>query len=184
VGQTSPYNLPYPELADAPNVPSDIQALAVAVNTEFGDLYAALAAILPAAAGHDPLDSGTTASATYTGTRTGGTTPVGASFVAPASGKVVVSWACGLTGSASGTIALCSPRIGTGGSVNAGTEIVAAADSRALQHSGTLEEQQGRSSLFTGLTGGNTYNVALRYRSASGTATITRVEVNVVPMFA
>lgn len=30
----SPYNLPYPELTDAPDVPSDIESLAEAVDTE------------------------------------------------------------------------------------------------------------------------------------------------------
>lgn len=45
MGSTSPYAFPYPELTDAPNVPSDMQDLAVAVNDEIvrvdGDVTAA-----------------------------------------------------------------------------------------------------------------------------------------------
>lgn len=47
MGSTSPYAFPYPELTDAPNVASDMQDLAVAVNTEIvrvdGDITTAQA---------------------------------------------------------------------------------------------------------------------------------------------
>lgn len=43
----SPYNLPYPELADTPDVPADIQSLAETVDTELARIDAATAEETP-----------------------------------------------------------------------------------------------------------------------------------------
>lgn len=131
---------------------------------------------------HAPNDSGTVNSTAYVGTRTGGTNPVGTSFVAPTSGKVLVHWACGLVSAAGNATAtmLVSFRLGQGATVGGGTQVLAPADTRAIQHAGTTDQQAGRTSLVTGLTPGAVYNVQLMYRGVAAMA-VGSVEITVQP---
>lgn len=136
---------------------------------------------------HAPLDSGTVTSGTYTTTRTAATSPVGKSFTAPPSGKVKIHWACGLTnsGTSGSNYTLCAFQIRAGTTLGSGTVYQAADDNRALQITGTtLEMQKGRTSLVSGLTPGNSYNVTLMYKVGAGTGTISRIEVVVDPCIA
>lgn len=133
---------------------------------------------------HAPLDSGTTTSATYTTTRTGGTSPVGVAFTAPPSGKVKIHFAAGLLQSAANP-ALVTFQILSGAVIGSGTPASAANDSRALQSALLTEDQKGRTELVDGLTAGGSYNVSLVYRRlTSGTFTINRVSVTVDPCIA
>jgi hypothetical protein len=127
-----------------------------------------------------PLDSGTITSTSFVATRTGGTNPTGVAFVVPDSGVVTIAWACGLLHSGA-SFTICSFEIRTGGTIGTGTVHTAATDSRAIQATGTNEVQAGRTSRITGLTPGNTFNVQLMYRTQAATATINRVEVEVMP---
>lgn len=137
---------------------------------------------------HDPLDSGTTTSTTFTTTRSGATSPVGTAFIVPPSGKVKVHWACGITNSANTNYGLVGFQIKTGSTVGSGSTLFGASDSRAVQHTpqtaGSAEQQAGRTSTVPGLTPGDTCNVSLVYRVLGGTGTFQRVEVTLDPCIA
>lgn len=139
---------------------------------------------------HAPLDSGTTSSTGYVTSLTGGTSPVFQTFVAPTSGKVDIRWSAGLaiTVGAPGSV-LCGPQVREGTSATSGTIFLAVADNLAIQntHDNNADEiQVGRSYIVSGLTPGQTYNVALAYRVLSGadTGTISRKAVSAIPIAA
>jgi hypothetical protein len=139
---------------------------------------------------HQPLDSGTVTTGTFTTTRTGGTSPVGVAFTAPPSGKVMIHWACGINGSGTGGSAfyLCTFQIRQGTTVGSGTLTVAGDDNKSLQVTNLVsangEIQAGRSEGYASLTPGNSYNVSLMFRVGTGTGTFSRASVNVVPCIA
>lgn len=119
----------------------------------------------------------TTTSTTYTAG-----TSCGTSFVAPTSGSVEIHWT-GWIGSNSTTVsgatrgAFLSARVGTGSTVGAGTQIVAADDEWAVFYgnqstsSGFKYIGAGTFITVTGLTAGSTYNVQLRFRSCNSADT-------------
>jgi len=139
---------------------------------------------------HQPLDSGTVTSGTFTTTRSGATSPVGVSFTAPPSGKVKIHWAGGIAGSGTGGSAfyLMGFQILTGSTIGGGSSVVAGDDNKALQVTNLVsangERQGGRSELVQSLTPGNSYNVSLMYRVGTGTGTFSRVSVTVDPCIA
>lgn len=111
---------------------------------------------------------GTTTSATYTATLTGGTTnsPV---FVAPASGKVIVSLAAIIF--QTGGNSFMSFEIRTGASIGGGTVFLAAADAHALTAGVGVLFRAGDSFTVPGLTPGSTYHARGMYKNdAAGTA--------------
>lgn len=136
---------------------------------------------------HAPRDGGNVTSTSYTATRASAVTPVGTQFVAPNSGKVEVSWACGLDHNTLTTAyMLCSFRIGLGSTVDGGAQFGAwaANDDWAIMHYGTDEEQQGRAEIVSGLTPGTVYNLSLRYRGATTASfLVSRVSVSVKPVW-
>lgn len=140
---------------------------------------------------HAPLDAGTTTSTGYVTSLTGGTSPVFQTFVAPTSGKVEISWGCGLYSSTVAGSVLCGIQVREGTSATTGTIFLAVADNLSIQVTDsavTQEHQMGRSYTVSGLTPGVTYNVALAYRivSAAGghTGNITRKSVSAKPIAA
>lgn len=139
---------------------------------------------------HQPLDSGTTTNLTFTTTRTGGTSPVGVSFTAPPSGKVLIAWACGLQNGTTGANAysLCTFQIRTGTTIGSGSVVVAGDDNKSLQihnlNSANGERQLGRTEGYFSLTAGNSYNVSLMFRVGTNTGTFSRVSVTLIPCIA
>lgn len=139
---------------------------------------------------HQPLDSGTVTSGTFTTTRSGATSPVGVFFTAPPSGKVQVNWAGGIAGSGTGGSAfyLMGFQVLTGTTIGSGASQVAADDNKSLQVTNLVsangERQAGRTEVVTGLVPGNSYNVSLVYRVGTGTGTFSRASVSVIPCIA
>lgn len=125
---------------------------------------------------------GSTTSAVYTVIAT----VVGVAFVAPASGKVLISWRSGLDNTAADTKGVVSWEIRTGAVVGAGTVIVAASDDRAIGLRGTDEVEIGASSLVAAgtLTPGSAYNAQLMYarQVGTGTSAFARGEIVVQPV--
>jgi hypothetical protein len=158
-----------------------LQAGALAIGADFQNLTTK---------NHQPLDSGTVTTGTFTTTRTAATSPVGVSFTAPPSGKVKVHWAAGLAGSTTGGSAfyLCTFQIRTGTTIGSGTSFVAGDDNKSLQVTNLVsangEKQMGRTELVIALTAGNSYNVSLMFRVGAGTGTFSRVSVTLDPCIA
>lgn len=130
---------------------------------------------------HNPYDSGTVTSTSFTTTRSGGTSPVGVAFTAPPSGKVLIHFGAGLLQTAPNP-SLVTFQILAGSVIGSGSSISAASDNRSLQAADLTEKQMGRTCLIDGLTPGSSYNASLMYRrQTGGTFTINRVELIVDP---
>lgn len=132
-----------------------------------------------------PGNSGTYSGTTYTETRTGaGGTECQVALVAPPSGKVKISWSCGLTISNAAGFALMSWVFRTGSTLGSGTVVQAASDSVVCQNTGlTAENSFAQFFIMTGLTPGSSYNVCGAYRTTSGhTGTFNRPKILVEPV--
>lgn len=192
MGTTSPYGFPYPELSDAPNVPQDVQDLAVAVNDEIDrvddDIAANTAVTAAFATGATQTTaqntSGTTTSAAFTATLTGGTT-CSFTFVAPPSGKVQVFNTATMENNTTAFSAVMDFELRTGGVVGSGTVIHAATDDTSNSIGGAQNALVSKTveAVITGLTSGSTYNIRQMFRSSSGTSTFQRKRLTVVPLF-
>lgn len=173
---------------------ADIEALMCVVGGQWEVLaYAGFPE--PVVASNNALFSGltnTTPAATLT--------PVGLAFVAPPTGRGLLVCSARVTLAITGTvdrIALGTPWLGTGSTVNAGTAVAiegvttpddSLAFVEARNASNTTETHcQARNSetyVVTGLTPGALYNVALRYRvtsASSASYTVDRQKVRWVP---
>lgn len=127
---------------------------------------------------------GTTLSTTYTATLTGGTA-CGLTFVAPASGCVMVHNSTVLDSSASAVNrrTYCTFQIKTGGTIGSGTTFTAASDDNAIYNSGDYDIEVGRAIRITGLTPLATYNCQQLFRNGSAdTATYISKQLAVVPV--
>jgi hypothetical protein len=119
--------------------------------------------------------SATTSSTSYTETLTGGT-PAGVAFVAPTSGKVIIHNSSFVKSSSatSGRRTLLSWILRTGAVVGSGTTVLAANDTWALVSSRSVKDSAfGRSTLITGLTPGNSYNIRQAMKVINGADTGT-----------
>lgn len=133
---------------------------------------------------HTPLDSGTVTSTTFTATRTGATSPVGRTFTAPPSGKVLVSWRCAITNSTTAA-GLVTFQVKTGTVLGSGTTVQAGADTISTQHLGTSTETSGAMELVEGLTAGSDYNITQMYRvTSASTGTFARNSITITPCIA
>lgn len=123
--------------------------------------------------------SGTTTSTTYTATLTGGTA-CGVAFVAPFSGKVLIhnSIYC-FNGAPLSNFSFGSFRIRTGGTVGSGTDVLTAADTRAVVTN--YVNSQTRTQAVSGLTAGATYNVQQLFRVDGNTGTFLGKQLIVEP---
>lgn len=133
---------------------------------------------------HAPLDSGTTTSTSFTPTRAAATSPVGVSFTAPPSGKVLVLWRCAITNSttASGVVSFV---VRTGSVLGAGIVVQGSSDNTATQHNGTSTETSGGSDLVEALTAGSDYNIVQTYRvTSASTGTFARNHITIDPCIA
>lgn len=140
------------------------------------------AALLGLARYSEETALGTTTSASYTATLTGGTA-CSFTFVAPTSGVVEVVNTAQVDNSSTAQTSLMSFEIRTGSSVGSGTVMFAASDDDALRNLGTNEVQMTFARIVDGLTGGATYNIRQMFRGSGGTtATFIRKRLAVIPM--
>lgn len=137
------------------------------------------AADFPAAASDAQGTSGTTTSTTFTPTLTGGTA-CGLTFVAPTSGKVLVTNASRLTNSGANE-SYCGWALRTGGTIGSGSSVFGSADARSVLHNGTTFARKGADFLVTGLTAGSTYNIQQEFRVSAGTGSFANKDLAVTP---
>lgn len=123
---------------------------------------------------------GTTTSASYTATLTGGTA-CGTAFVAPASGKVLIHNASNMFNSV-GNHLFCTVQVRTGSSVGTGTIVHTASDGDAIVTHGTAADRHGATLLVTGLTPASSYNVQQLFKAEAGTASFSNKHLIVVPV--
>lgn len=176
---TPVYSFPYPGTGDSPHGPNQVKALADAVEAKFITVDAAVAALQnPAdtAFNIEQVATGSTSSASYTATLTGGVA-CGLSFTAPPSGKVMI-FNNGLeAASATAQLAYCTIRVRTGSTIGSGSDVLAAADDWAIVTKEDFFEGKGRSKMVPALTPGALYNVQQLFRSSSGTAQFSGKEL-------
>jgi hypothetical protein len=133
---------------------------------------------------------GTVGTITTTGSYTAvltGAGLCGVAFVAPPSGKVMVSYASHMGHSAVGGDTYVSPRIAAGGTTGAGALVTAESDTWSIRNqcgtANTDSSGYGSHRLISGLTSGTTYNVTLYHKNqTAGTATFLNRSVQVVPV--
>ena len=113
---------------------------------------------------------------------TGGTyADCGVSFVAPTTGRVMLHYAGELSNNNGLSRTQVAPVVRTGGTVGSGTVVLAASQDEAVQVFGTTPHRTGVSTLVSGLTPGDPYNVRLEHRVDGNQGTALRRRVTVVP---
>lgn len=109
----------------------------------------------------------------------------GAPFVAPTTGRVTIWWSAWLdnttAGGGGGALTFVSIRVGTGGAVGGGTELLTPTDDESIANDGQAAIRASTFYLMTGLTPGLTYNVQLMHRVSGGSGAIARRRVLVLP---
>lgn len=110
-----------------------------------------------------------------------GTPAVGVAFTAPTTGRVLVHLSAFLDNSTAGGQSYCSFRLGTGSTVGAGTQILAADDSRSLLVTGVDQGRFGITELVSGLTPGSVYNVQVQHKRITANGDITWRHIIVAP---
>lgn len=184
---TPTYGLPYPAFTNAPDIPDDFQALAEAVEAEVVRVDDELSG-LSALRGYAFSDATFSTTAT-TATTTGGAL-VGTSFVAPPSGgiKVTISGLIRMTSTSEATTFL-SAVIATGGTVGAGTVLVASTSDSSLRMRKPTTSSSTQAEIMashvrlptTTLTPGVTYNAYLEHWVTGGTGLIGYRRIFVEP---
>jgi hypothetical protein len=193
VPTTPIFAFPYPALTDAPNGAAQIQALAQAVetslNTTNSNVTANQVVVNKFSTGvtvtNQQNTSGTTASAAYTATLTGGTT-CSLTFVAPPSASVLVINSTNLENTSSANTALMAFEIRQGASIGAGTVVFAASDTEANTMGGSAGvgvHATVATPILTGLVAGNTFNCRQMFRTSAGTGTFANKRLTIVPIF-
>lgn len=176
------YGFPYPGLSDSPNGPSQVQALATAVETTMAVVQAQATATHYGDGGTYASDTqnvgGTTTSGAFTATLTGGTA-CGVAFVAPASGKVDIINVCETGNSNSANLALCSIEVKTGATIGSGSVVLAAGNAQAI-YSGATVRGTGIESV-SGLTPGASYNVQQKFAVTGTTGSYASKRLMVRP---
>lgn len=130
----------------------------------------------------DPSTSRTTTSTSFTSALSPANI-CGTTFVAPQSGKILVTWRAQLINSGLNYTA-AGYAIRTGAVVGSGSVFQAADDARAISTTSTSGEGQGASEYVSGLTPGATYNIVMEHRVTAGTLTTLRRTVGIVPLIA
>lgn len=168
---TPTYSLPFLELADAPDLASATEDLALAVEDELTRIDAAIATINNLA----PVIASSATSVTNTTTTFDpGATPLGVTFVAPPSGAVFITLSAYISQGISNKAAIVSYSLKAGGTIGSGTVIAAAGTNRSLVTRGNVETgfpvllQGSRRFLHTGLTPGSTYNARVELQTETG----------------
>lgn len=183
---TPVYGIPYPALGDPPNGSTQMQALALEVETELQRIDANVAAINA----QDVAFAGSSSDELFSSSAfIPGSTVVGVAFSAPASGKVLIHFAGELVNTVSANAVLLSFEMKTGGTVGSGTLVGPAANGdRAIVVGRVVTTQvfllsAGSWALYTGLTSGATYNVRMMHAADPGnTSQILYRQIAVQPM--
>jgi hypothetical protein len=144
---------------------------------EWNELIGQLGAVSVNAA--DPT-SRTTASTSYTSTLSPANI-CGVAFIAPPSGKVLVTWRAQLINSGV-NFSAASFEVRTGSTVGSGTVHTASDDTRSINSASTAGEGSGAAEYVGGLVPGATYNVFLTHRVTAGTLTTLRRSIGAVPL--
>lgn len=105
----------------------------------------------------------------------------GVVFVAPPSGKVLVTWRAQLFNSGVNYTA-ASFEVRQGSSIGAGTVHLASDDNRSINSTSTAGEGSGASEYVSGLTPGATYNAFITHRVTAGGMTTLRRSIGVIPL--
>lgn len=184
---TPTYDLPFLELADAPDLASATEDLALAVEDELARIDSAVATIngLTVAVGSNTNSEGPYSSTTFAA----GTEVCSCPFTASASGAVVVFLKAYFQAGITDKIAVVSTEVRTGASIGGGSVVASANGNDALTIGGTVTTgvecklSSSTPRLITGLTPGNSYHVRAMHQSeASGNITIFNRQIIVVPM--
>lgn len=187
---TTNYGFPYGELTDTPDGATQVENLAIAIDTQVKTNANTAAAATVAAAARSVLlatlmgtagtrytdftTSQTVASLTVntytTVVDTAGTPNIcGHTFVAPPSGIVEFEWGANpVSGTTSSTVFM-GVQVNQGGVVGSGTVQSAVNDNEAFNTNTTARLGCTRSRVLTGLTAGNTYNVRIMWRNSGST---------------
>jgi hypothetical protein len=128
-------------------------------------------------------------SGSYTVTSTTFTTAVssgtyvdcGAVWVAPPSGRVVITTTARMINATAGSGSLVAPETRTDGTLGAGTSVEGAADGNGISYYGDSFARLSGVHHLTGLTPGATYNTRLLHRASANTSTIALRELIVEP---
>lgn len=120
----------------------------------------------------------------YTETFTTSNTPASRVFTAPTSGMVIVHNSAWLDNSSALARTYLGWVLRTGGTLGAGTTVLAADDHRAIHNLSTDDITAGRAYLVTGLTAGNSYNIRQAGRVTSGTGEFQDRHLIVQPVIA
>lgn len=105
-------------------------------------------------------------------TATGGTS-VGRAFTVPPSGDVLINYAGRMSNSGSTASTYITIQIRTGSTIGSGTVVLAASDTQAIDHAGSISDRNGAAYLFSG-TVGSAYNVQLLHKVEAGTGTFSQ----------
>jgi hypothetical protein len=191
MGATGVYGLPYPELGEPPNVPSDIQDLAEEVEDEIVRIDADIATVEAVTAlfatgatvqDFQPAIANFTATS-FTETFTGSNTPASKAFVAPQSGKVLVHMRSWLDNTGATARTYIGFVIRNGAVIGSGTVFLAASDDRAIHNTSAEDIECGATFYVSGLTAGNSYNIRNAGRVTSGTGESQNRELIVEPIW-
>lgn len=112
---------------------------------------------------------------------TGSYVDCGIAFTACTTGRAEVEFNADLFNDTAAQFTVCSFVVRTGSTVGSGTVFQAASDSRAIVNTGTSPIQAGVTSLVSGLTPGDVYNVRLEHRVGANIGTLLRRSVIVRP---
>lgn len=166
------------EAGDVDTGPTEEQYAGGVADTPLSDLNPPA----PVTVSAEQATAGTTTSASYVETLTGGTA-CAFTFIAPPSGKVLAVNTGQLDNSSTAQTSLMSFVIRTGGTIGSGSTFFAASDDDALRNIGTNESQYSHVRVIEGLTPGDTYNIRQAFRGSGGTiATFSRKRLAVIPL--
>lgn len=128
--------------------------------------------------------SGNVTSTSYTPTLSAGNNPE-ITFVAPASGKVLIHWSSYMVNGASGGFTYMSWEVRENNSAGAVVSGYDANDARAITNrgnsAGSDDQECGKTRLIEGLTPGNTYYVRGMYRVTTNTGTYINRNIIIDP---
>lgn len=170
MGTTPNYGWTYPDPTSSVELWTHFETLADGIDTSLADLAADLDAMAPVQ--YDSSDNNASPKSTSTSFQLGDTT-CGGVFVAPPSGRVMVTFN-GVFAAAAGTGQLyMGPQVREGSSASTGTVVFNPTTDPGAKvgyspASSSLIIAGGCSRLVTGLTPGATYNVAAGYWNVSG----------------
>lgn len=127
------------------------------------------------------VDTFTTTSLVYVVTGTPTPPLCGVTFVAPPSGRVLLSFKGQLVNNSAAQFTIIGFELRTGDVLGSGNVVLAGSDDNCLANQSTAQFQFGTSVLIESLTPGDSYNTQLGHRVTGGTGTILRRHISVVP---